>query len=72
MPNERREDLDRRDFMMAAIGLVGTSASLASSASTAHAQDTKVPPVGLEPGALQRTNGLYRRCNPGEEGHQRS
>jgi len=55
MPNERREDLDRRDFMMAAIGLVGASASLASSAGTANAQDTKAPPVGLEPGALQRT-----------------
>src|SRR5262249_43774903 len=46
MPNERREDLDRRDFMMAAIGLVCASASLASSAGTANAQDTKAPPVG--------------------------
>ena len=55
MPNERREGLDRRDFMMAAIGLVGASASLASSAGTANAQDTKAPPVGVEPGALQRT-----------------
>ena len=55
MPNERREGLDRRDFMMAAIGLVGASASLASSAGTANAQDTKAPPVGLEPGAPQRT-----------------
>ena len=55
MPNERREGLDRRDFMMAAIGLVGASASLASSAGTANAQDTKAPPVGLKPGAPQRT-----------------
>jgi predicted deacylase len=55
MPNERREGLNRRDFMMAAIGLVGASASLASIASTANAQDTKAPPVGLEPAALQRT-----------------
>jgi uncharacterized protein len=55
MPNERREDLDRRDFMMAAIGLVGASASLASSVSTANAQDMKAPPAGLEPGAPQRT-----------------
>jgi len=55
-PNQRRERLDRRDFMMAAIGLVGASAtSLASSAGTANVQDTKAPPVGLEPGALQRT-----------------
>ena len=55
MPNERREGLNRRDFMMAAIGLVGASASLASIASTANAQDTEAPPVGLEPAALQRT-----------------
>jgi len=47
------QDLDRRDFMMAAIGVVGASASLASSAGTANAQDTKAPPVGA--GALQRT-----------------
>ena len=45
---------NRRDFMVAAIDLVGASASLASSTGTASAQDTK-PPVGLEPGALQRT-----------------
>src|SRR5262245_57588249 len=55
MPNEQREGLDRRDFMMAAIGLVGASASLASSAGTANARDTNAPPVGLEPGALQGT-----------------
>ena len=54
MPNEQREGLDRRDFMTA-IGLVGASASLASSAGAANAQDTKAPPVGLEPGAPQRT-----------------
>src|SRR5215472_14263198 len=46
---------NRRDLMMAAIGLVGASASLTSSAGTANAQDTKAPHVGLEPGALQRT-----------------
>jgi len=45
MPNERREGLNRRDFMMAAIGLVGASASLASIASTANAQDTEAPPM---------------------------
>src|SRR5262245_28171040 len=49
------QDLDRRDFMTAAIGLVGASASLASSAGTANAQDTNAPPVGLEPGAPHRT-----------------
>jgi predicted deacylase len=55
MPNERREGLDRRDFVMAAIGLVGASASLASSADTANAQDTKAPPVAPAFGASQRT-----------------
>src|SRR5215471_1662945 len=55
MPNERREDLDRRDFMMAAIGLVGASASLASSAGTANTQDAKGPSLSPESGALQRT-----------------
>jgi predicted deacylase len=55
MPNERKEDLDRRDFMMAAVGLVGAPTSLASSVDTANARDTKAAPVGLEPGARQRT-----------------
>ena len=55
MPNERREGLDRRDFMMAAIGLVGASASLAGNAGTANAQNTKVPPVAPASGAPQRT-----------------
>ena len=50
MPNEQKEGLDRRDFMMAAIGLVGASASLASGA-----QDTKAAPVGPASGAPQRT-----------------
>jgi uncharacterized protein len=55
MPNEQREGLDRRDFMLAAIGLVGASATLATSAVTANAQDTKAPPVGSAPSAPQRT-----------------
>jgi len=54
MLNARKEDLDRRDFMMAAIGL-GASASLASSARAANAQDSNAPPVGPEPGAPHRT-----------------
>jgi predicted deacylase len=54
MPNEQKGVLDRRDFMMAAIGLVGTSATFPS-AGTANAQDTKAPPVGPTPGAPQRT-----------------
>src|SRR5271169_5324503 len=55
MPNEHKEGLDRRDFMKAAIGLVGTSATFASGAGIANAQDTKAPPVGPAPGAPQRT-----------------
>jgi len=55
MANEQKEGLDRRDFMMAAIGLVGASASLAGNAGTANAQNTKVPPVAPASGAPQRT-----------------
>ena len=58
MPNEQNEQkdgLDRRDFMMAAIGLVGASGTLASCVGTANAQDTKAPPVGPALGAPQRT-----------------
>lgn len=55
MPNEQREGLDRRDFMMAAIGVVGASAGLASGAGTANAQETKAPHGGPEPGTLRRT-----------------
>lgn len=55
MPNEQRDGLDRRDFMMAAIGLVGASGTLASFVGTANAQGTKAPPVGPAPGASQGT-----------------
>src|SRR5215469_16737773 len=54
MPNDQKAGLDRRDFMMAAIGLVGASANLASSASTVNAQDEALL-VGLESGAQQKT-----------------
>lgn len=55
MPNEHKEGLDRRDFIMAAVSLVGTSTTLASSAGIANAQDTKAPPVSSTPRAPQRT-----------------
>ena len=55
MPNEQKEGLDRRDFMMAAVGLVGASATLASSAGTANAQGTKFPPVGQASNPPQKT-----------------
>ena len=49
--SEEKERLDRRDFMIAAIGLVGASATLASGAGTANAQETKAPPVRAPAGA---------------------
>ncbi|MGA7318574.1 MAG: succinylglutamate desuccinylase/aspartoacylase family protein [Silvibacterium sp.] len=55
MANEQKDGLDRRDFMMAAIGLVGASAAFASSADTANAQDTIAPSVAAAPGAPQGT-----------------
>jgi uncharacterized protein len=55
MPNEQRDGLDRRDFMMAAIGLVGASGTLASCVGTANAEDTIAPPAGPAPGASQGT-----------------
>ncbi len=55
MPNEQKEGIDRRDFMMAAIGLVGTSAIFPSSVGIVNAQDTKAPPVGPTSVAPQRT-----------------
>ncbi|HKW08849.1 MAG TPA: succinylglutamate desuccinylase/aspartoacylase family protein, partial [Gemmatimonadaceae bacterium] len=51
MSSEEREGLDRRDFVLAAIGLVGTSATFASSSGSANAQGTKAPPVGPAAGA---------------------
>jgi len=55
MQDEQKEGLDRRDFMMTAIGAVGASATLASSAGAASAQVTKVPPVAPTSGAPQKT-----------------
>jgi uncharacterized protein len=60
MPNEQKEGFDRRDFMMAAIGLVGTSATFASSADSTNAQDTKAPPVGPAPGATVYTGDVVQ------------
>lgn len=55
MPNKQKDGLDRRDFITAAIGLVGMSGTLTSRVGTANAQDTKAPPVGPAPGAPPRT-----------------
>src|SRR5262252_661573 len=52
------QDLDRRDFLTAALGAVGASAGLASSAGTANAQDTNALPVG--------TSGLHRTVYTGD------
>src|SRR5690348_13428021 len=55
MSSDEKAGLDRRDFVFAAIGLVGTSAAFASSAGTANAQDTKALPVGPAAGV---THGM--------------
>src|SRR5215472_12849418 len=55
MPNEHREDFDRRDFIVAAIGLAGATAGLASSAGTANAEDTRPQPVGSKPVVPHKT-----------------
>ena len=55
MPNERQEGLDRRDFVIAAIGLVGASAAYASSAGTASALGTNTSPDAPAPGAPNGT-----------------
>jgi predicted deacylase len=55
MPDESGEGCDRRDFVMAAIGLVGVSVSHANRTGAANGQDTKSPPVGLKPAAPQKT-----------------
>ena len=66
MPNEQKDGLDRRDFMMAAIGLVGASGTLASFVGTANAQDTKAPPVGPASGDRKST-----RLNSSHSGESR-
>jgi len=55
MPTEPKDGIDRRDFVMAAIALVGASAGLASNTGTANAQDPKGPQASPAPGAPQRT-----------------
>lgn len=55
MSNEGKEGLDRREFMMAAIGLVGASAGLVSSANAQDAKATKAPPAGQEPATPKKT-----------------
>ena len=65
MSDKPKEGLDRRDFMIASIATVGVSAALAANAGAANAQDTAAP-------AATAGNGLYRRCDPGEESRQRA
>jgi uncharacterized protein len=60
MQNEQEEGFDRRDFMMAAIGLVGTSATFASSADSADTHYTQAPPVGPAPGATVYTGDVIQ------------
>ena len=57
MSSQEKEGLDRRDFVIAAIGMVGTSATFASRASTANAQDTKSAPLGPPAGEGTASTG---------------
>ena len=43
MANEPKDGLNRRDFMMAAIALVGAPTALVNNAGAADAQSTKAP-----------------------------
>lgn len=49
MTDEQKDGLDRRNFMMAAIALVGTSAAIVAHPGTASAENAKVPPAGSPP-----------------------
>jgi predicted deacylase len=55
MSDESKDELDRRDFMIATIASVGASAVLAASTSGANAQDTTAPAAGSAQVAPQRT-----------------
>jgi uncharacterized protein len=55
MPDNRKEALDRRDFLIASIATAGASAALAVNADTASAQGTPGSSAGAVPGARQGT-----------------
>jgi predicted deacylase len=55
MPKEPKGGLDRRDFMMAAIASVGSTAALAANASNANAEDTTSFSATRVPGTPQGT-----------------
>lgn len=50
MPDNLKEGLDRRDFLIASIATVGASAVLAGNAGAAHAQDTTASPANTASG----------------------
>ena len=68
MSDKTVKGIDRRDLIMASIATVGAAAALAANAGSAKAQDASAPSAGQR--AIR--DGLYRRCNPGEEGRQRA
>jgi uncharacterized protein len=49
MPNDLRDDLNRRDFMIASVAAAGASAALAAGAAAANAQDAAMP--SADPGS---------------------
>jgi uncharacterized protein len=55
MTNRPKESFDRRDFMIASIATVGTSAALAVNGGAANAQDTAAFPADAAPGVPQGT-----------------
>jgi uncharacterized protein len=55
MPDNPKEGLDRRDFLIASIATAGASAALAVNADAASAQDTPATSADAAPGAPQGT-----------------
>ena len=55
MPDNPKEGLDRRDFLIASIATAGASAALAVNADAASAQDTPASSADTAPGAPQGT-----------------
>jgi predicted deacylase len=55
MPDNSKEDLDRRDFLIASIATAGASAALAINVDAASAQGTPASSAGAAPGAREGT-----------------
>jgi uncharacterized protein len=55
MPDDSKEDLDRRDFLIASIATAGASAAFAINIDAASAQGTPASSAGAAPGAQEGT-----------------